>query len=57
MKYRIVEISKPGYYHYFRVQRNWLFFFWDNEKACDTIEEARQFIKAQQVIETKKVVQ
>ena len=55
--YRIININKPGFYNYYRVQERFLFFFWyDVSRAFDEIKQAQAYIKDQEIVETKTVV-
>lgn len=56
-KYRIVLHEKKGFYKYYKVQRSFLFFFWLNDsRAYDYIEQAKQYINDSAVVETRTVV-
>lgn len=55
-KYRILEKKKEGYYKYYTVQKKVLWLFWEDVRAFDKAEQAKAYIKDQEVIETQTVV-
>lgn len=56
--YRIMKTHKKGYYTYYRVQKRFLFFFWeDYSRAFDYISEAERWISDNLVVETTEVVE
>lgn len=56
--YRIIKIQKKGYYTYYRVQRQFLLFFWtDCSRAFDDVATAERWITDELVVQTMEVVQ